>query len=420
MIQDFLNYNLISITDDNIVEKLKKASDDLVLEFRQNTYKVKSFALVAFDPDALADNIEVAEAKEIILKNWSTFLNNSKDTPLTLVRAVILEALEIISKEGFFVPLIWLTIRNVHRYYNLKGKEKDLIFNFLQRLGEEVERQGVKKWALLSTASREKLAVTKPEAINIKTDLNTLQKKMEDASGPNNSENKVNFESPNQYWPNQPQNWSYEFAPRAAKGIAEAIDKVLKDLQTKVLTGMQTSIYDSVNDIMAKMYDEVVERNRFLQIRTELLWWKEACYSVSLNQSYKDQQRGVLQVAIAFDYASFIPEIYPTSVDYFLKETYKNITAEEDKNLKLSEILKLIEQFRTQLKTIFNEPNTQLGRISLLDYIVGLVWEKFTLKQFQRLVGISDNSEMTLAEFTIWLFHDLQSLKILSGNIRES
>lgn len=243
---------------------------------------------------------------------------------------------------------------------------------------------------------------------------------MEDASGPNNSENKVNFESPNQYWPNQPQNWSYEFAPRAAKGIAEAIDKVLKDLQTKVLTGMQTSIYDSVNDIMAKMYDEVVERNRFLQIRTELLWWKEACYSVSLNQSYKDQQRGVLQVAIAFDYASFIPEIYPTSVDYFLKETYKNITAEEDKNLKLSEILKLIEQFRTQLKTIFNEPNTQLGRISLLDYIVGLVWEKFTLKQFQRLVGISDNSEMTLAEFTIWLFHDLQSLKILSGNIRES
>ncbi|EKR45815.1 hypothetical protein LEP1GSC107_0601 [Leptospira interrogans serovar Grippotyphosa str. UI 12769] len=420
MIQEFLNYNLISITDDNIVEKLKKASDDLAIEFRHNSSKVRSFALVALDPDALIDNIEVTEAKEIILKNWSTFLNNSKDTPLTLVRAVILEALEIISKEGLFVSLIWLTIRNIHRYYNLKGKEKDLISNFLQRLGEEVERQGVKKWALLSMASREKLTVTKPEAINIKTDLTTLQKKLEDASGPNNSESKMNYESPNPYWPNQPQSWTYEFAPRAAKGIAEAIDKVLKELQTKVLNGIQTNIYDSVNDLITKMYEDVVERNRFLQIRTELIWWKEACYSVSLNQSYKNQQRGVLQVAIAFDYASFIPEIYPTSVDYFLKETYKNITADEDKNLKLSEIFKMIEQCRNQLKTIFIEPDALLGRISLLDFIVGLVWEKFTTKQFQKFVGISDNSEITLVEFTIWLFHDLQTLKILAGNTRES
>ncbi|EMG11189.1 hypothetical protein LEP1GSC151_0259 [Leptospira interrogans serovar Grippotyphosa str. LT2186] len=230
----------------------------------------------------------------------------------------------------------------------------------------------------------------------------------------------MNYESPNPYWPNQPQSWTYEFAPRAAKGIAEAIDKVLKELQTKVLNGIQTNIYDSVNDLITKMYEDVVERNRFLQIRTELIWWKEACYSVSLNQSYKNQQRGVLQVAIAFDYASFIPEIYPTSVDYFLKETYKNITADEDKNLKLSEIFKMIEQCRNQLKTIFIEPDALLGRISLLDFIVGLVWEKFTTKQFQKFVGISDNSEITLVEFTIWLFHDLQTLKILAGNTRES
>ncbi|WP_078130562.1 GTPase-associated system all-helical protein GASH [Leptospira alexanderi] len=416
MIQDFLNYNLIPVTDDNIVEKLKKSSDDLVLEFRQNASKVKSFALVALDPDALTDNIEIAEAKEIILKNWSTFLNNSKDTPLTLIRAVILEALEIISKEDFFVPLIWLTIRNIQRFYNLKGKEKDLIYNFLQRLGEETEKQAVKKWTLPSKSNIEKLTITKPEVNNVKTDFLTLQKRMEDASGPNNSENKSNFESPNPRWPNEGQNWSLEFAPRAAKGIADVIDKVLKEQQTKVFTGIQNNIYE----ILVKMHDEIVERNRFLQIRTELLWWKEACYSVSFNQSYKNQQRGLLQIAIAYDYASFIPEIYPTSVDYFLKETYKNIVVEEDKNLKLSEILKLIEQFRPLLKNIFNEPNIQLGRISLLDYIVGLVWEKFTLKQFQRLVGISDSSEMTLAEFTIWLFHDLQSLKILVGNIHES
>ncbi|WP_416036964.1 GTPase-associated system all-helical protein GASH [Leptospira interrogans] len=72
------------------------------------------------------------------------------------------------------------------------------------------------------------------------------------------------------------------------------------------------------------------------------------------------------------------------------------------------------------IKNYIYRTRCAIGRISLLDFIVGLVWEKFTTKQFQKFVGISDNSEITLVEFTIWLFHDLQTLKILAGNTRES
>ena len=80
--------------------------------------------------------------------------------------------------------------------------------------------------------------------------------------------------------------------------------------------------------------------------------------------------------------------------------------------MKVLDILKQVESSRTKLKTIFAEPMTELGRISLLNFIKGLVWNKYTSEQFKTFVGFADTTEITLSDFTIWLFHDLQSLKI--------
>jgi hypothetical protein len=145
------------------------------------------------------------------------------------------------------------------------------------------------------------------------------------------------------------------------------------------------------------------------------LWWKEACYSTSIKQGYRGLPNGLLQVIIANDYNAFVPYSFPASIDYFLRETHRLLTKDENKKIKISEVLKQIQTSNKILKTIFPEPKLETGRISLLNFVEGLVWGKYTLEQFQECVGIVENTETTLSDITVWLFHDFQSLKIITS-----
>ena len=72
------------------------------------------------------------------VKNWSTFLSNTKDTPLTFIKAVMLEALRNVCVDINNSLVIWFTARNVVKYFSLIGEEKRIIFEFLSNLGHEI------------------------------------------------------------------------------------------------------------------------------------------------------------------------------------------------------------------------------------------------------------------------------------------
>ncbi|MCH8034198.1 MAG: hypothetical protein IH950_10660 [Bacteroidetes bacterium] len=241
-----------------------------------------------------------------------------------------------------------------------------------------------------------------------------LQKKLEDAAGPNNEAGTANYESPNPYWPNVGNPWSFQFAPRAAQGISDVVNKALKE-QAKELSANPTQIKEAVNKLLSQTQTEILIRNSSLQMRTQLLWWKEACYSPSIMQSYKGQQNGLLQLILAKDYSSFVPALYPASVDYFLKETHRALLVEDDKKLKMTEILQIIEQSKDKLKSIYAESTLEEKRLSLFNFIIGFIWNKYKSKQFKKLVGFSVSTEISLSDFTLWLFHDIQSLKTLNN-----
>ena len=46
------------------------------------------------------------------------------------------------------------------------------------------------------------------------------------------------------------------------------------------------------NNTLEKLQQEITSRSKSLQLRSELLWWKEACYSPSSDKSYKLERRG--------------------------------------------------------------------------------------------------------------------------------
>jgi hypothetical protein len=411
MLQEFLNANLIPITDENHFGKLKKTADEIVKKLIKSKPKIQSYTLTALDPDVSPDNPDIIEVKEIVTKNWSTFTTNSKDTAVTVIRAVMFEALQTLAKEINLACLIWLSGRNVVKHFNLIGKEKEIVTNFLLSLGKEVEDVAVENWILPPNSKFQQLSLDIKEITGALVDKATLQKLFAWASGPNDDQNVVPFKEPNSVWPNSGYSWSYQFAPKAATAISQEVNKVLKE-QAKLISINQAQIQEVVNKILSQLQSEILERNSLLQMRTQLLWWKESCYSISINQSYRQQANGVLQILLAKDYSIFVPIIYPNSADYFLKETHRTLEKDKNEKIKISEILKQVEPSKEILKNIFEEPSIESGRISLYSFVKGFVWDKYNLEHFKVLVGFADSVETTLSDFTVWMFHDLQSLKI--------
>jgi hypothetical protein len=207
------------------------------------------------------------------------------------------------------------------------------------------------------------------------------------------------------------QPWAYQFAPKAAQGISEIINKVFKK-QALELTQFLKQIQKLLNSKMSQVQSEILQKNNLSHMRTHLLWWKEACYSTTLKQSYRSLKNCLLQIMLAKDYAILVPPIYPESVDFFLKETHRGLISTEGTEKKISEILNLINPSKQELRKIFEHDEEEKGRVSLFNFIVGFVWDKYTVNQFNILVGISRSTEISLSELTLWLFHDILAQKI--------
>ena len=414
MLQNYLNANLLSLTDDGDFKKLKKSSEDIVKKITKSKAKIVSYTLSAIDPDIAVDNPDITEVKEIIIKNWNTFTANAKDTPAVYIRAVMIEALSSISNDLNNSLLIWFASRNVVQYHKLIGKEKEIILGFLATLGNNINQKANRDWTLSGNDPLSKISLELKEIPAYLMNKENLQKYLEDASGPSNKQGIANFELPNPYWSNQQQHWSHEFAPRAAKGIKNVIDPSLKAIAT-VVNENKIIIESSLNKVINQIQSEVSKKCKSLEIRSELLWWKEARFSNSMDKSYNDLDKNILEIVLAYDYSLFIPVIYPKSVDYFLKEAFNGLKESTKLEQTLEEYLKTFEENSDELKTILQEGDSFTGKSTLLNFIVGLIWNKHKLTQFEEFVGIPLNIKLSSNELTTWLFHDIQLVKILNA-----
>jgi hypothetical protein len=359
MIQEYLNEQFIQTTEDANFVKLKKACADVAKKISKDKAKILSFSLVAFDPEVPADNQEIAEIKQLIIDNWQTFLSNSKDTTLTIIRAVILDALKVASKETSSACLIWFACRHTFKQYKL-GREKPILTNFVLELANRIESEVSESWDFSPDYEVEIPKIT--TAIVDVTELTTHVQP-----------NAVN-----------------------AVGVAEVINKALKKQIVELKENQK----------------QFVHLNSLMQMRTQLLWWKESGYSPLLKGSYKGINDGQLQVVLAYDYSNFIPEMYPMSVDYFLLEAHKTFSQYGEKKMKISDFLKMVEQSNSEIIKVVPEYVSDNNRISFANFIQGFVHGKYQAKQFKKFVGVDDTTELNLGEFTLWIFHDLHSIKL--------
>jgi hypothetical protein len=413
MLQNYLNANLLLLTDDGDFKKLKKSADDIAKKLVKSKSKIVSYTLTAIDPDLSVDDTDIVEVKDLIIKNWSTFATNVKDTPLTYIRAVILEALSSISDNLNYALLIWFASRNIVKYHKLTGKEKDIILEFISKLGSKINQRANEEWALANNDTLSEISFELKEISKYLINSASLIKYLEDAVGPSNKNSITNFDSPNPHWSNSAPHWSYEFPSRAAKGIKATVDACLNEI-VSITNENKNTIQGNLTKALKQIQEEVSKRNKSLQLRSELLWWKEAGYSSSTDRSYDELDKSILEIVLAYDYSIFIPVIYPKSVDYFLKETYKGLKESTREELTLEDFLKAVQDHKEELKSIFPEEEALADKSTLLDFINGLILNKHQLAQFEELVGIPLNIKLAPNELTTWLFHDFQLVKILN------
>ncbi|HNP68900.1 MAG TPA: GTPase-associated system all-helical protein GASH, partial [Aequorivita sp.] len=285
---------------------------------------------------------------------------------------------------------------------------------FLSKLGNDINQKANKEWALSSNDSLSKINIELKDVTKYLINDDTLIKYLEDASGPTNSASVANYDSPNPHWPNSGANWSYQFPPRATKGIKNAVDASLKAIVT-VVNENKATIQNSLSKALEQVQKEVSDKSKSLQLRSELLWWKEAGYSSSTDKSYDELDRKILGIVLANDYSTFIPLIYPKSVDYFLKETYKGLKESTTEELTLEDFLKTIQEHAEELKLLLPSEDVLASKLTLLNFINGLIWNKYQLAQFEEFVGIPINIKLFSYEVAIWLFHDFQLAKILNA-----
>lgn len=413
MLQNYLNANLLALTDDGDFKKLKKSADEIAKKLLKSKTRIVSYTLSAIDPDISIENADIVEVKEIIIKNWSTFATNAKDTPLTYIRAVIFEALSGISEDANHSLLIWFASRNIVQYHKLIGKEKEIILEFLIKLGSDINQKANGEWTLSNNDAISKISFELKEISRYGLNDDILIKHLEDAVGPHNKSGSANFDSPNPHWSNSAANWSYEFPSRAAKGIKIVVDACLRAVVT-ITNENKITIQNTLTKALKQVQEEVSNKNKSLQLRSELLWWKEAGYSSSTDKSYDELDKDILGIVMAYDYSSFIPVFYPKSVDYFLKETYKGVKGSAEGELTLEDFLKTLLEHSEKLKPILLEGGALTGKSTLLNFINGLIRNKHQLAQFEELVGISLHIKLSSTELTTWLFHDIQLVKILN------
>lgn len=429
----FLGKGLIDVGgDDDKLGRLRQTAGDLSTILKKTPAKASPFALVAFDPDVPATDPTIAEVEEALRKRWQTYVNTFADTPVTVFRAMLLDALiraagDIDTVAAAFVA----SARNVLPFVEVGG-ERDIWAEIVGEIEGKVETRAEREWATPESIAVPEIEFEPPSVVKInvssqKVNNNSLSRKLQAAAGPAsnnpNESNQGNVKTGgNPYWlQNHPQHWVYEFGTRAAEAIGEAINRTTEGLSVEGvdLPGITEDMTKAMSGHLTATLQAVSDATAGLQRRTNLLWWKEALFSPSARMSYRDMAPSNAVALMAFDMHRQIPTLSPASVAAFLKEAVIALpTIAPGERASIRELVEktcdadMLAELRTDAGKLVTAP---VGRGPIL----GLIGHPEAVPQiddrrFRDLVGIEPDVPLTLPDWSVWIFRELQAARAIA------
>jgi len=241
------------------------------------------------------------------------------------------------------------------------------------------------------------------------------------ASGPSGADGQARPD-PNPYWSNQQQHWSHQFAPRATKGIVAVVNGTLTlqtasiNKNTEVLQSSLTTFFATLGKNMQAALKDSIQSSVAVERRSQLLWWKETLYSKKTHGSYRKLSAFECSIAMAFDLYYLLPDLYPVSVDYILKEAFAHIHGCSNEKIKLVDLLNELDKVSNKsfLEIFFSNETVSTGRTDLSSFMKRIIHSKLDIKtELIAALGINPEKTVSYEELSVWLLHSLSALHLV-------
>ncbi len=418
----FLEAGLIDVGgDDAKLEKLRDTASDLSAVLKKKPSKTIPFSLIAFDPDAPTEDPVIKEAVDALQKRWPTYVNTFSRTPVSVLRAVLLDALVQAAGENDKIGTAFIMLARNALPFMEAGNEEAIWATAIQDIEKHVDAQAEAEWATPETINVRAMNFQPPAAIEVSRqqvsiDQAGLAKKFEAAAGPNTPKGATGG---NQYWPqSNAEHWLMTFGSRMAAAITEALTLVAETSETTPidLSGPLKSLAQAVSTHVDETLKAVSEATVGLQRRTNLIWWKETLYSPSARMSYRSMPAATAAALMALDLHRQVPTLSPASVAAFLHETVLSLPAldvAESRSIRdlLTEAASSdhLAPLRQAASEVVPEP---LGRGPILGLIgYGANRPPLDEREFRRLIGVPPSTALTVPEWATWIFRELQATR---------
>lgn len=407
LLQRFFDASLIpSETTDERLIHYQAAAADLAKRFGDSPCDAVSASRVAIDPNCPATDPWFDVVQDAVKVHWKTFLVKNNDAPRQICRAILLEALSKATEEDWTATLaIWNAASSLLPHLG-EGPEQLITREFISELGNDCETHSSSEWRTEATAAENlpEFEIKLPAIKAIQVDEEELTNGFSGAVGPQNAAGRV-LTNPNPHWPhNDPTNWAIQFAPRASKTVAAAVNKALA-ATSPAIKGLSDQLAPALKkhaNALSKWVIGSAQRNeRF----TSLLWWKQTLYSPSLQRSYRELSAVETAVALSFDLASVSGAPVPLSVEYFLRETIRNVLPEDPK-LTLAELVGATKTCCAVGPCLPTAPSGPPHRISLREFLSVVQQAVPSDDTIPAYVGVTPSTSLPLTEWAVWLLRE--------------
>lgn len=413
----FLGAGLINVGgDDAKLDRLKETAVDLATTLKKTPSKAAAFALIAFDPEAPADDPVIKEAAEALQKRWATYVNTFSGTPVAVIRAILLDALVHAADEDDKVGVAFVTSARNALPFTEAGNERAIWNDVVADIERRVDARAEAEWATPSSITAPAISFEAPKAVSTgatfgSVDREALTQQIRAAAGQQSGGNP--------YWAHQnPQQWAQEFSTRLAAAIADVVDALSEEANVEPidlsapLKGLAQAVTTHVDDTLQAM----TVATAGLQRRTNLIWWKETLYSPSARVSYRGMPPSTAAALMAFDLHQQVPTFSPASVAAFLHEAVMSLPSLD--HAERRPIRSLLEEamappelapLRKAAAQLVQDLTGRGPVLALLGHGSG----RSTLDDdgFRARVGVPAATPLTVPGWATWLFRELQAAR---------
>jgi hypothetical protein len=420
----FLSSRLIDVGgDDAKLEKLTQTAGHLATEIKNSPRKAVYFSLVALDPDAPTDDPVVHEVIAALREHWPTYVNTFAGTPMTVVRAILLDALVAAARSDDTVGIAFATSARNLLPLTPAGDEGKIWIDVIREVEQKVDARAEAEWTTPYSIKVAQLNLELPSTVNVKAhevkvDRNALLKGIEMAAGPQTSKGNTDG---NQHWPQTNTPWATDFSARLTEVIATQIDAVTDKSRVSSIdfSNMFGTLAKSVSGHVDKSLNGIIAATAGLQRRTNLLWWKEALYSPSAQASYREMPATSAAALMALDLHRQIPTFSPASVAAFLEETVLLLPGvDRQKNQPLDRLLdetcagQHLARLREAAAELVPPPAGRSPILALIGHPQSLVTGD--PQKFRAFVGAEPDAPLSIPAWAVWIFRELQAMRAVA------